>query len=81
MLCESSDLAERRIALSQLIPTRILQEGCKVRLSVLQSNGHDQSKVLEVIEKILWLYHSNPGNHLSERALNVITGISGIYYW
>jgi hypothetical protein len=80
MLCKSSDLADRRIALSQLIRTRIPHEGSKVRLNVLQSNGHDQSKVVEVIEKTLWLCHSNPGNHLSERALNVITGIFGICY-
>jgi len=50
-------------------------------LNVLQSNGHDQSKVVEVIEKSLLLCNSNPGNDLSERALNVITGILGIYYW
>ena len=80
MLCESSDLADRRIALSQLIRTRILHEGSKVRLNVLQSNGHDQSKVVEVINEILWLCHSFP-DRLSERALNVIAGISHIYYW
>ena len=81
MLCKSSDLADRRIALSQLIRTCILQEGCKVRLNVFQGNGHDQSKIPEVIEKTLWLCHSNPGNRLSERALNVITRIFGISYW
>src|SRR6266436_1248723 len=81
MLGKRSDLADRRIALSQLLRTRIPHEGSKVRLNVLQGNGHDQSKVVEVIEKTLWLCHSNPGNHLSERALNVITRILGIYYW
>jgi len=49
-------------------------------LNVLQSNGRDQSKVVEVIEKTLWVCHGIPGI-TSPSGDKLIAGIAGIYYW
>jgi len=80
MLGKRSDLADRRIALSQLLRTRIPQKG-KVRLNVLQGNGHDQSKVVESSRKLFGSAIAIRGTTSPSGALNVITGILGIYYW
>jgi len=47
---------------------------------VLQSNGRDQSKVVEVIEKTLWVCHGIPGI-ASPSGDKLIAGIVGIYSW
>jgi hypothetical protein len=47
---------------------------------VLQNNGRDQSKVVEVIEKTLWVCHGIPGI-ASPSGDKLINGIAGIYYW
>jgi hypothetical protein len=70
VLCKRSDVVNRPVAFSHLIRTRISHEVGKVCLNVLQSNGRDQPKVVEVIEKTLWVCHSISGNRLSERGVN-----------
>jgi hypothetical protein len=70
VLYKRSDLVDRPIAPSHLIRICIPHEVGEVCLNVLQSNGRDQPKVVEVIEKTVWVCHSISGNRLSERGVN-----------